>query len=122
MIESIADYDDTLMEKYLMEEDITVEEMENALRKATLDLSITPVLCGSAFKNKGVQTLLDSIVKYMPSPMDVDAIEGTSTSGNGEKMKRRTSVEEPFAALAFKIMTDPYVGETDLYQGIFRDT
>ncbi len=111
MIESIADYDDLLMEKYLMEEDITVEEMENALRKATLDLSITPVLCGSAFKNKGVQTLLDSIVKYMPSPMDVDAIEGTSPSGNGEKMKRRTSIEEPFASLAFKIMTDPYVGK-----------
>ncbi len=111
MIESIADYDDSLMEKYLMEEEISVEEMENALRKATLDLSITPVLCGSAFKNKGVQTLLDSIVKYMPSPMDVDAIEGTSPSGNGEKMTRRTSIEEPFAALAFKIMTDPYVGK-----------
>ncbi len=121
MIESIADYDDTLMEKYLMEEDITVEEMEMALRKATLDLSITPVLCGSAFKNKGVQTLLDSIVKYMPSPMDVEAIEGTSASGSGEKLTRRNSIEEPFAALAFKIMTDPYVGKLTfirVYSGV----
>lgn len=121
MIESIADYDDTLMEKYLMEEDISVEEMEKALRKATLDLSITPVLCGSAFKNKGVQTLLDSIVKYMPSPMDVDAIEGTDVNGSGEKLKRRTSIEEPFAALAFKIMTDPYVGKLTfirVYSGV----
>lgn len=111
MIESIADYDDSLMEKYLMEEDISIEEMESAFRKATLDLSITPVICGSAFKNKGVQTLLDSIVKYMPSPMDVDAIEGTSPDNSEQKMKRRTSVEEPFSALAFKIMTDPYVGK-----------
>ncbi len=121
MIESIADYDDSLMEKYLMEEEISVEEMEAALRKATLDLSITPVLCGSAFKNKGVQTLLDSIVKYMPSPMDVDAIVGTSASGNGEKLSRRTSIEEPFAALAFKIMTDPYVGKLTfirVYSGV----
>lgn len=70
MIESIADYDDTLMEKYLMEEDISVEEMEAAFRKATIDLSITPVLCGSAFKNKGVQALLDSVVKFMPSPVE----------------------------------------------------
>ncbi len=111
MIESIADYDDTLMEKYLMEEDISEGEMELALRKATLDLSITPVLCGSAFKNKGVQTLLNCIVKYMPSPMDVDAIEGSSPDNPEEKRTRRTSTEEPFSALAFKIMTDPYVGK-----------
>ena len=111
MIESIADYDDSLMEKYLMEEEITVEEMETAFRKATIDLSITPVLCGSAFKNKGIQTLLNSIVKYMPSPLDVDAIEGTDAKGNGEKLLRKNSIDEPFSALAFKIMTDPYVGK-----------
>lgn len=111
MIESIADYDDSLMEKYLMEEEITIGEMEAALRKATLDLSVTPVLCGSAFKNKGVQTLLDSIVKFMPSPMDVQAIEGIDAKNGEEKLKRSTNVDEPFAALAFKIMTDPYVGK-----------
>jgi elongation factor G len=111
MIESIADYDDTLMEKYLMEEDISVEEMEAAFRKATIDLSITPVLCGSAFKNKGVQALLDSVVKFMPSPVDIDAIEGTDPSNPEVKKLRKTSVEEPFSALAFKIMTDPYVGK-----------
>lgn len=111
MIESIADYDDSLMEKYLMEEEITIGEMEAALRKATLDLSVTPVLCGSAFKNKGVQTLLDSIVKFMPSPMDVQAIEGIDVKNGEEKLKRSTNVDEPFAALAFKIMTDPYVGK-----------
>ncbi len=111
MIESIADYDDSLMEKYLMEEEISVQEMEAALRKATLDLSITPVLCGSAFKNKGVQTLLDSIIKYMPSPMDVKAIEGTDVNDPEKKIQRSTDIEEPFSALAFKIMTDPYVGK-----------
>ncbi len=111
MIEAIADYDDNLMEKYLMEEEITVEEIEAAFRKATLDLSITPVLCGSAFKNKGIQTLLNSIVKYMPSPLDVDSIEGTDPSKENAKLTRRTSIDEPFSALAFKIMTDPYVGK-----------
>ncbi|MEX0680188.1 MAG: elongation factor G [Balneolales bacterium] len=111
MIEAIADYDDSLMEKYLMDEAISAEEMEAAVRKATLDLSITPVLCGSAFKNKGVQTLLDTIIKYMPSPMDVDAIEGLNPDNPEESLTRRTSVDEPFSALAFKIMTDPYVGK-----------
>lgn len=111
MIESVADYDDTLMEKYLMDEEISISELETAVRKATLDLSITPVLCGSAFKNKGVQTLLDSIVKYMPSPMDVDAISGIHPEQEDKELLRRTSVDEPFAALAFKIMTDPYVGK-----------
>ncbi|MDI6402928.1 elongation factor G, partial [Balneolaceae bacterium ANBcel3] len=111
MIESIADYDDSLMEKYLMEEEISIEEMEAALRKATLDLSITPVLCGSAFKNKGVQTLLNSIIKYMPSPMDVDSVTGTDVDDDEKEIVRKTSVDQPFAALAFKIATDPYVGK-----------
>ncbi len=111
MIESIADYDDGLMEKYLMEEEISVEELEVAFRKATLDLSITPVLCGSAFKNKGVQTLLNSIIKYMPSPLDVKSIEGIDPDNNENVQTRSTSIEEPFSALAFKIMTDPYVGK-----------
>ncbi len=123
MIESIADYDDSLMEKYLLEEDISIHEIEKAIRKATLDLSITPVLCGSAFKNKGIQTLLDSIVKYMPSPVDVDAIEGFRPDNHEEKLKRRTSLDEPFSALAFKIMTDPYVGKLTflrVYSGVLH--
>jgi elongation factor G len=111
MIEAIADQDDTLMEKYLMEEEISVEEIENALRKATLALTVTPILCGSAFKNKGVQAMLDAVVKYLPSPLDVDAIQGSDPDNEEVKMLRKTSHKEPFAALAFKIATDPFVGK-----------
>lgn len=111
MIESIADQDDMLMEKYLMEEEISVEEIENALRKATLALKVTPILCGSAFKNKGVQAMLDAVVKYLPSPLDVEAIQGTDPDNQDVKLIRKTSHKEPFAALAFKIATDPFVGK-----------
>lgn len=111
MIESIADYDDSLLEKYLADVEIPISEIKEAFRKAALDLSITPVLCGSAFKNKGVQALLDSIVEFMPSPLDVKPIEGVSLSNENEVRIRHANIEEPFAALAFKIMTDPYVGK-----------
>ncbi|TNE69180.1 elongation factor G [bacterium] len=111
MIESIADQDDQLMEKYLMEEEISVEEIENALRKATLALAVTPILCGSAFKNKGVQAMLDAVVQYLPSPLDVDAVQGSDPDNEEVKILRKTSHKEPFSALAFKIATDPFVGK-----------
>jgi elongation factor G len=85
MIESIADHDDQLMEKYLMEEELTVEEVENALRKATLALSVTPILCGSAFKNKGVQAMLDAVIKLLPSPLDIDSVIGTDPDDDEDK-------------------------------------
>jgi elongation factor G len=111
MMEAIADHDDELMEKYLMEEEISVEEIESAIRKATIALDITPVMCGSAFKNKGVQALLDAVTKFMPSPLDVESVTGTDPDDDTVEMKRKTSHKEPFAALAFKIATDPYVGK-----------
>ncbi len=111
MIESIADHDEELMEKYLMEEEISIEEIEAAIRKATLSLSINPVLCGTAFKNKGVQTLLDAVVNFMPSPIDIEAVDGVDPDDEDVKLRRKPDYDEPFAALAFKIATDPYVGK-----------
>lgn len=111
MIESIADHDDQLMEKYLMEEELSVEEIESALRKATLALSVTPILCGSAFKNKGVQAMLDAVIKFLPSPLDIDDVTGTDPDDDEVKLTRKANQKEPFAALAFKIATDPYVGK-----------
>jgi elongation factor G len=111
LIESIADTDEVLMEKYLMEEEITPDEITNAVRKATLNLSINPVVCGTAFKNKGVQSLLDSVVAYMPSPLDIDAVSGTQPDNPEVTLYRKPMASEPFAALAFKIATDPYVGK-----------
>ena len=111
MIEAVADVDESLMEKYLMDEEITVEELDAAIRLATLNLSINPVICGTAFKNKGVQTLLDSVVKYLPSPADIDAVSGTDPDDMDIKLSRKPEFSEPFAALAFKIATDPYVGK-----------
>ena len=116
MIEAIADYDDSLMEKYLMEEDISVEEINGAIRQATLEQDITPVMCGSALKNKGVQILLDNVVKFMPSPFDIPPINGKNPKDHEEKMERKPSVEDPFSALAFKIMTDPYVGKLTFFR------
>src|SRR5699024_22768 len=106
MIEAIADHDDALMEKYLMEEDISEKDIEDALRKATLERDITTVMCGSALKNKGVQALLDKIVRYLPSPYDIPAIKGKNPEDHEDEMERKPSVQEPFSALAFKIMTD----------------
>ena len=109
MVEAIAETDDNLMEKFISEEEITVPELKAALRKAVIANEIIPVCCGTSFKNKGVQKLLDAIVDYMPSPVDIPAIKGT-IPGTDEPAERHPSDSEPFSALAFKIMTDPYVG------------
>ncbi len=116
MLESIADQDDELMEKYLMEEEISEEEINRAIRKATLAREITPVLCGTALKNKGVQILLDRVIDYLPSPLDVDAVSGVDPKDPEITLQRRNDVDEPFAALAFKIMTDPYVGKLTFFR------
>ncbi len=109
LVEAICENDDALMEKYFEDpESLTVEELKAGLRKAVCDNKIVPVTCGTAFKNKGVQLLLDSIVELMPSPVDVKAIEGELEDGT--KVERHSSDDEPFSALAFKVMTDPYVG------------
>ena len=110
LIESVAEQDDTLLEKFFDDSDsITEAEMMNAIRKATIAMDITPILCGSAFKNKGVQTLLDAVMSYLPSPLDVGAVEGINPETN-EVEKREPNSLEPMSALAFKIATDPYVG------------
>ena len=110
LLESVAESDESLMEKYFDNpESITSEEIEKALRIATLNMSVTPVMCGSAFKNKGVQTALDNVMLYLPSPLDVGSVEGTDVRTE-ETVKREPKNDEPFAALAFKIATDPFVG------------
>ncbi|MBS1261810.1 MAG: Elongation factor G [Calditrichaeota bacterium] len=109
MLESISDYDDTLMEMFLEDKEIPEEQLRSAIRKATLDLQITPVLCGSSYKNKGVQRLLDAIVHYLPSPADRGEIRGVHPHTEKPELRKQVD-EEPFAALAFKITTDPFVG------------
>ncbi len=110
LIESVAEYDDNLMEKFFENPDsITREEMMAAIRKAVVDMKITPILCGSAFKNKGVQTMLDAVMAYLPSPMDVEAIVGINPDTEEEEL-RKPDPDAPFSALAFKIATDPFVG------------
>jgi elongation factor G len=116
MLENIADHDDDLMEKYLMEEEISEEVINNAIRMATLARDITPVLCGTALKNKGVQILLDKVIEYLPSPLEVEAVNGVDPKDEETKMKRSPDVDEPFSALAFKIMTDPYVGKLTFFR------
>ena len=110
MLESVAETDDELFEKYCAGEEITTEELKKAIRVATIANKIVPVTCGTSYKNKGVQKLLDAIVDYMPAPIDVPAIKGVNPD-TGEEEERISSDDEPFAALAFKIMTDPYVGK-----------
>ena len=110
LIEAVAETDEELMMKYLEGEELTKEEIKAALRKATISNEIVPVVCGSSYKNRGVQKLLDAIVDYMPAPTDVEAIKGTNPE-TGEEEDRISSDDQPFAALAFKIMTDPYVGK-----------
>ena len=110
LIEKVSEVDETLFEKYVAEEEITVPEIKAALRKATLENRIVPVICGTSFKNKGVQKLLDAVVDYMPSPLDVPPIKGIDPRTEKET-ERHASDDEPFSALAFKIMTDPYVGK-----------
>ena len=112
MVETIAETDEELMMKYLEGEELTEQELKNGIRKATIGLQMVPVLCGTSYKNKGVQKLLDAIVEFMPSPTDVPHIKGTIPGDDsGEEYERISSDDEPFSALAFKIMTDPYVGK-----------
>ena len=116
LIEAVADYDETLMEKFFEDENsITEEEINSALRKAAIDMSIIPMVCGSSFKNKGVQFLLDAVCKYLPSPLDKEGIEGINPNTDMPEI-RRPSVKEPFAALAFKIATDPFVGRLAFFR------
>src|SRR5699024_5611056 len=110
LIEAVAETDEDLMMKYLEGEELTKDEIKAALRKATIKNEIVPVVCGSSYKNRGVQKLLDAIVDYMPAPTDIEAIKGTNPE-TGEEEDRISSDDAPFAALAFKIMTDPYVGK-----------
>lgn len=110
MVESICESDDVLAEKFLMDEEVSIEELKVALRKACVNNVIVPVTCGSSYRNKGVQLLLDAVVDYMPSPLDIPPIKGTLPA-TGEEVVRHASDEEPFAALAFKIVTDPFVGK-----------
>ena len=116
LIEAVADYDDKLLEKFFDDPNtITEGEIHEAIRKATIDISIIPMMCGSSFKNKGVQTALDAIVRYLPGPMDIDAIRGTNPD-TGEEIFRHCDPKEPFSALAFKIMTDPFVGRLAFFR------
>ena len=116
LIEAVAEYDDKLLEKFFDDPaTITEEEVHEAVRKATIDLSIVPMMCGSSFKNKGVQTALDAVCRYLPAPVDIDAVEGINPD-NGEIVSRKPSASEPFAALAFKIMTDPFVGRLAFFR------
>jgi len=116
LIEEVASYDDNLLEKFMEDEDsITEDEVHAALRAAVMDMAIIPMICGSAFKNKGVQFLLDSVCRYLPSPVDKEAIIGTDP-GTGNEISRKPSVNDPFAALAFKIATDPFVGRLAFFR------
>ncbi|MBT7525645.1 MAG: elongation factor G [Candidatus Marinimicrobia bacterium] len=111
LIEETASYDEELLEKYLAEEEITENELKTAIRKGCLDNTFVPTLCGSAFKNKGVQRLLDAVVDFLPSPLDIGEISGFSPDDSDVKMTRKPNEDDPFSALAFKVMTDPYVGK-----------
>ena len=115
LIEAVAEFDEEFMEKYLGGEEITVDELKAAIRKATLSVEFFPVVCGSAFKYKGVQPMLDAVVAYLPSPLDVPAIKGIDPSTD-EEVERHSSDEEPFSALAFKVMTDPFVGKLTFFR------
>ncbi len=121
IVELAAESDDALMEKFFEEGDLSVEEIKIGLRKATLAMKVTPVLCGSSYKNKGVQNLLDAIVEYLPSPLDVGSVSGVDSKG--EETTREASDDAPFCGLAFKIMTDPFVGKLAFfraYSGVLK--
>jgi elongation factor G len=122
LIEAVADHDDDIAMAFLEDEEIDAARLRAAIRACTLDLSITPVLCGSAFKNKGVQPLLDAIIDYLPTPLDKGSVMGTNPK-NGEEVERKPSLDEPFCALAFKIMSDPFVGKLTyfrVYSGVLK--
>jgi elongation factor G len=122
MLEEISSHDDALMEKYLGGEELSEDEIRAAIRDCTINIRICPVICGSAFKNKGVQNLLDAVVDYMPSPLDIPAIKGVDAD-SGHEVERKASDDEPFSALGFKIMTDPFVGQLTffrVYSGVIQ--
>ena len=111
MIEAVAESDEALLEKFFEGEELSQDEINAAIRKATISCTMTPVLCGTSYRNKGVQPLLDAIVMYMPSPLDIPAIKGVDPHDPEKEIDRHPSDDEPFSALAFKIMTDPFVGK-----------
>ncbi len=122
MIEAIVETDEELMEKYLEGEELSVEDLKKALRKATISRELVPMLCGSAFKNKGVQPLLDAVIDFLPSPIDVPPVKGINPD-TGEEEERHASDNEPFCALAFKVMADPYAGQLTyfrVYSGVIK--
>src|SRR4029077_10171446 len=122
VVEYIAEHDDEVLDKYLTEGTLSLEEMRKSIRKSTLALKIVPVLAGSAFKNKGIPPLLDAVIDYLPSPVDVPPVEGINPE-NDEPALRRASDEQPFSALAFKIMSDPFVGHVTyirVYSGVLK--
>ena len=116
LLDSVASSDDELAEKYLMGEELTEEEIKNAIRKATIACEMNPVLCGTSYRNKGVQPLLDAVVEYMPSPLAIGAVKGTDPTDPEKELKREPSDDEPFSALAFKIMVDPFVGKLAFFR------
>ena len=115
LVEAVAELDEDLMEKYLSGEEITVEELKAGIRKGTLDVEFYPVVCGTAFKNKGVQLMLDAVIDYLPSPLDVPPMTGVLPDSD-EEVLRKPNEDEPFSALAFKVMTDPYVGKLTFFR------
>ncbi|MBI3076572.1 MAG: GTP-binding protein, partial [Deltaproteobacteria bacterium] len=122
LIEALAEFDEGILEKYLGGEEIGEEELRQAVRRGTLELRLVPVLCGAAFRNKGVQPLLDAVVDYLPSPVDIPPVRGTNPQTEQQTL-RKASDDEPFAALAFKLMTDPYVGQLTylrVYSGVLN--
>ncbi|MBV6342752.1 elongation factor G [Candidatus Magnetobacterium casense] len=122
LIEAVSEIDDALMEKYINGQEITEDEIKRAIRQGVIDMTITPVVCGSAFKNKGVQMLLDAVVDYLPSPLDIPAIKGI-VPGTEDTIERSANDDAPFSALAFKIMTDPFVGQLTfirVYSGVLN--
>ncbi len=116
MIEAVSEFDDTLFEKFINGEPLSVDEIKAGIRKATIALKIFPVICGSAFKNKGVQTMLDAVVDYLPSPLDIPPVHGTDIDDKTKILTRHASDDEPFSALIFKIMTDPYSGQLAFFR------
>ncbi|MEX5219941.1 MAG: elongation factor G [Nitrospira sp.] len=122
MLESVAEFDDQVMEKYLNGQELTEEEVRRAVRAATIAMKVTPVLCGSSFKNKGVQQLLDAVVEYLPSPLDIPPVQGIDPN-TGKEILRRPADDDPFSALAFKIMSDPFAGQLTyfrVYSGVLK--
>ncbi len=114
LVESVAETDEELMMKYLEGEELTIDELKVAIRKATIACEMNPVFCGTAYRNKGVQLVIDAVLDYLPAPTDIPAIKGILA--DGEEAERHSSDEEPFSALAFKIMTDPFVGKLAFFR------